>query len=84
MSIETLTQVIERASTDAAFRTQLQSSPERALAGYDLSADERTALLSQDPGRLEALGVDTRFTPWGGPQTQEPAGDSDTLGQWQH
>ena len=33
MSQEALSKVIERASTDAAFRTQLTSSPESALAG---------------------------------------------------
>ena len=84
MSIETLTQIVERASTDAAFRAQLQSSPERALAGYELTADERAALVGQDASRLEALGVDARLSKWGGSETQELAGDGDLSQQWQH
>ena len=44
-----LAEIIERASTDAAFRAQLQSNPEAALAGYALTAEERAALLSGDP-----------------------------------
>ncbi len=65
MSKEILAQVVERASTDAAFRAQLASSPESALAGYDLTADERAALLSGDAGQLQSLGVDARITKQG-------------------
>ena len=59
---ETLSKVIERASTDADFRAQLRSNPEAALAGYDLTAEEKAALLSGDSGKLGALGVDARVT----------------------
>ena len=59
---EALNQVIERASSDAAFRAKLQSDPTGALAGYDLTPDERAAVLSGDPGRIEALGLDARVT----------------------
>ncbi|HZU07007.1 MAG TPA: Os1348 family NHLP clan protein [Chloroflexota bacterium] len=62
MSQEALAQVIERASTDAAFRAQLQSDPDRALAGYELTAEERAALLSGDPGQLQSLGVEQRVS----------------------
>ena len=78
---EALNKVIERASTDAAFRAHLSSDPTRALAGYDLTAEERAAVASGDPRRMEAIGLDARITkvdnpaepgdaypnnPWGG------------------
>ena len=59
---ETLRTVIERASTDAAFRQQLKSNPEAALAGYGLTAEEKVALISGDQDRLHDLGVDARIT----------------------
>jgi hypothetical protein len=59
---EALNQVIERASTDAEFRAKLQSDPSGALAGYDLTPDERAAVLSGDAGRIEALGLDARVS----------------------
>jgi hypothetical protein len=62
---EMLAQVIERASTDAAFRAQLKSNPEAALAGYTLTAEEKAALLSGDPSALRDLGVDARVTKFG-------------------
>ena len=48
--------------TDQAFRDQLISDPDSALAGFDLTKEERTALLSGDPVDLEAMGVDERLT----------------------
>ena len=70
MSQEALAKVVERASTDATFRAQLQSSPDSALAGWDLTADERAALLSGDSSRLESLGVDARMTKVDNPSEQ--------------
>ena len=61
----TLAQVIERASMDAAFRSQLESDPEAALAAYPLTAEERAALLSGGPSALEPLGRDVRNTKQG-------------------
>jgi hypothetical protein len=57
-----LAQIIERASTDAAFRAQLHSNPEAALAGYPLTAEEKATLIGDDPARLEPRGVDVRGT----------------------
>ena len=62
MSQEALAQLIERASTDATFRSQLQSHPESVLKRYDLTGDERAALLSGDSSTLQSLGVDARLT----------------------
>src|SRR5437762_5089740 len=55
-------QVIQRAVSDAAFRRQLQREPATALAGFDLTADERASITTGDPTRLTALGVDQRMS----------------------
>jgi hypothetical protein len=62
MSQENLAKVIERASTDAAFRSQLQSNPEAALASYELTAEEKAALMSGDTSKIAEMGVDARVT----------------------
>jgi hypothetical protein len=62
MSQDALSKIVERASTDAAFRSQLSSNPESALAGYDLTPEERAAVSSGDPNQLRALGVDARIS----------------------
>ena len=62
MSQEALAKLVERASIDATFRAQLQSHPERALAGYELTSDERAALLRGDAGTPQGIGVDGRVT----------------------
>ena len=62
MSNGAVKQVIQRAIGDAAFRRQLQSDPGKALAGMDLTKDERAAVTSGDPARLTALGVDQRMS----------------------
>ena len=59
---EALNQVIERASTDEAFRARLQSEPTGALAGYELTPEERAALSSGEHEALQALGVDARVS----------------------
>ena len=71
MSRGALVQVVERASTDAAFRAQLASNPESALVGYDLTAEERVALLRGDHDRLRELGVDVRVTKEVAPPTTD-------------
>ena len=73
MARESLVQVVERASIDAAFRVELARDPPRALAGYDLTAEERAALVSGDPGKLQGLGVDARMT---------KQGDTTVSGPW--
>jgi putative modified peptide len=59
---ENLSKVIERMSTDAAFRAELQRNPEAALASYQLTAEEKAALRSGDEKALHDLGVDARIT----------------------
>lgn len=62
MSRQALVEAVERASTDAAFRSQLESDPTSALAGYDLTSEERKALVSREATQLHALGVEARIT----------------------
>src|SRR5438445_5450581 len=62
MSKEALAKVVQRAFSDAAFRGQLNSDPSGALRGFDLSADEPSALRTGDAGRLSSLGVDQRMS----------------------
>jgi hypothetical protein len=57
-----LEKVIQRAISDAAFRRQLQSNPEAALRGFNLTGDEVAALRSGDAGKLMSLGIDQRMS----------------------
>lgn len=52
--------VLARASEDIAFREQLLADPAAALAGSDLSVEEREALSSMRRVALEEWGVDVR------------------------
>ncbi|MDQ7842431.1 MAG: Os1348 family NHLP clan protein [Armatimonadota bacterium] len=62
MSREQLEEILVRAMEDDAFRARLLAAPADALAGYELSAEERQAFLAgslrellltldHDPGR---------------------------------
>ncbi len=66
MSQQCLNQVVERASEDELFRQQLADDPETALAGYDLTDEERGALLRGDATGSHDLGVDARISKWAG------------------
>jgi len=62
MSKEALAKVVQRAISDAGFRRQLSSDPAGALRGFNLSADEVSALRTGDAGRLSTLGIDQRMS----------------------
>lgn len=62
MSKEALAKVVQRAISDAGFRRQLNSDPAGALRGFDLSADELSALRTGNAGRLSTLGIDQRMS----------------------
>jgi hypothetical protein len=75
MSKAGLESFVQKAVGDEAFRRQMKENPEAALAGYDLTADEKAAIKSGDAARLRALGVDERITKstlW------DPTGTGDT------
>ena len=64
MSYEAVQAVLERTVTDPTFRTQLFTQPEAALAEYELSSDENSALreLCVDAGQSESAALDRRET----------------------
>src|SRR2546428_9339077 len=57
-----LNDVVQRAISDASFRSQLRSDPAKALRGFSLSPEETGALTSGESARLVALGVDQRMS----------------------
>ena len=52
----------QRAMSDENFRQQIKSNPDTALAGYDLTAEEKAAITSGNSAKLRELGVDERIT----------------------
>ena len=76
MSQEILATVVERALIDPSFRAQLQTDPYTALAGYDLSEDERSALVARDTQRVRAMGVDARLSKFA---QQNPSQEQDAM-----
>ena len=54
--------VAAKALTDEAFRRKIKENPEAALAGYDLTSDEKAAMKSGNASQLRALGIDERIT----------------------
>lgn len=62
MTKNTVNEVIRRAISDVSFRDALRTRPAEALAGFKLTAAERSAVTSGDPERLTALGVDQRLS----------------------
>jgi hypothetical protein len=60
--------VLARAREDGHFYQLLQSDPATALAGEDLTQDERLALQDRDRSALLALGVPVEWADWWGIQ----------------
>ena len=61
MSKAGLEQVVS-AMANETFRRRVKENPESALAGYDLTAEEKAAIKSGDAAKLHELGVDERVT----------------------
>ena len=57
MSVEQVEALLSEAATNPGFAAQLGADP-AILTGYDLTGEEREALLSGDVDRLCDLGVD--------------------------
>ncbi len=62
MSMQAVTQLLERALNDETFATQLKTNFDTAIKGYDLTADEIAALKKGDASTLRAMGVDERLS----------------------
>ena len=68
MSKDTVEAIIGKAIVDAAFRQALLADPEKALAGYDLTTEEKAALRMLDSETLDSAGnsLDARISKWRG------------------
>ena len=56
MSRYAVNSLLYRLKKDAAFRDRFLADPAGALAGADLSADERAAFIARDMRRINELG----------------------------
>ena len=63
MSKTGVEQVLTRAARDEAFKRQIMDDPS-VLDQFDLTGDEKAALVNKDHAGLEAVGVDKRQTSW--------------------
>jgi hypothetical protein len=52
----------QKAMADESFRGRIKENPDAALAGYDLTAEEKAAIKSGNTAKLRELGVDERIT----------------------
>jgi hypothetical protein len=50
------------AMADEMFRRKVKENPDAALAGYDLTPDEKAAIKSSNAAKLRELGIDERIT----------------------
>jgi len=57
MSVYALNYLFRETLRDHAFRAQMKSDPAAAIARYELTDEERKALLSADIGKLYDMGV---------------------------
>jgi hypothetical protein len=65
MSAETVGVVIRKAVDDEEFRALLISNSEEALAGFDLTEEERKELNNLDMEFFEAEDLEERISRWG-------------------
>lgn len=57
MTREAVEEVLQRVRDDPSFRAELDTRPDAALHGYDITYAERAAIISGDTDRLRQLGV---------------------------
>lgn len=62
MSKAGLEKLVQTAMADESFRRKIKENPEAALAGYDLTPEEKAAIKSGNTAKLRELGVDERIT----------------------
>lgn len=57
MSVNALNRICREVARDHAFRAAMKSDPAKAIEGYDLTREERAALLAGDVVTLHNWGV---------------------------
>lgn len=67
MSKSTVEQLIGKMMLDGAFRASVTANPSQALAGYDLTDEERAAFAQMDASAFDAAAsrLDTRLSKTG-------------------
>ena len=80
MSEQVVVEILDRAMSDPTFRALLERAPDEALAGYDLTPDERAAFgtaslaahqLEERVSRTDLTGITTAKT--GSPVVRPPS-----------
>lgn len=56
--------VLDRAAKDYRFNWQMIERPDDVLAQYDLTSEERSALIAGDRDSLTVVGLDERISAW--------------------
>ena len=84
MSEQELNRIVERAIVDQAFRQALGTDPRQALASYDLTAEERAALLDTSADATNSRRVEPRIAKMGGRYDPDEALEiiRGTMGGW--
>ena len=59
MSVYAVNYLCREVLRDHAFRAAMKADPARAIASYDLTAEEREALLAGDVAKLYRMGVNS-------------------------
>jgi len=62
MSKDGVDALVKKAMSDETFRKQIKDNPDTALAGYDLTPEEKAAIKSGNAAKLREFGVDERIT----------------------
>ena len=57
MSVNALNRICRDVQRDHAFRAAMKDNPEKAIEAYDLTPEERKALLAGDVATLHHMGV---------------------------
>lgn len=64
MSMQAMMAVLDRAAKDYRFNWQMITTPDAALAEFDLTDFERRALKSGERDLLISVGLDERIAAW--------------------
>ena len=56
--------ILDRACKDMRFCMRMIDDPDEAMAGYDVTPEEREALKSCSREKLVSVGLDERMTAW--------------------
>lgn len=64
MTMQAMMAVLDRAAKDYRFNWRMMETPEEAMAEYDLTPEERAALIGGERDFLISVGLDERITSW--------------------